>query len=208
MPNSIEDKISLFTKVIIERIEIDCQRKQKKMMEYYENRKTSIINEYEERKRNALEKAKKDAETKKQQLILKNRSDMHLSILKKKQEFSERLTDEVKSKIESFIATEEYTNFLEKAIKQVLTRFSKSQYVSFNFSKNDIKKRQEIILKTIKSVRDENTFQINGVDDLIGGVFVKSGDGRMEIDFTINTILEESDKLIGEVLSSRLSKEL
>ncbi|HKK83121.1 MAG TPA: V-type ATP synthase subunit E, partial [Atribacterota bacterium] len=187
---------------------IDCQRKQKKMMEYYENRKTSIINEYEERKRNALEKAKKDAETKKQQLILKNRSDMHLSILKKKQEFSERLTDEVKSKIESFIATEEYTNFLEKAIKQVLTRFSKSQYVSFNFSKNDIKKRQEIILKTIKSVRDENTFQINGVDDLIGGVFVKSGDGRMEIDFTINTILEESDKLIGEVLSSRLSKEL
>jgi len=208
MPNSIEDKISLFTKVIIERIEIDCQRKQKKMMEYYENRKTSIINEYEERKRNALEKAKKDAETKKQQLILKNRSDMHLSILKKKQEFSERLTDEVKSKIESFIATEEYTNFLEKAIKQVLTRFSKSQYVSFNFSKNDIKNRQEIILKTIKSVRDENTFQINGVDDLIGGVFVKSGDGRMEIDFTINTILEESDKLIGEVLSSRLSKEL
>jgi len=208
MPNSIEDKISLFTKVIIERIEIDCQRKQKKMMEYYENRKTSIINEYEERKRNALEKAKKDAETKKQQLILKNRSDMHLSILKKKQEFSKRLTDEVKSKIESFIATEEYTNFLEKAIKQVLTRFSKSQYVSFNFSKNDIKNRQEIILKTIKSVRDENTFQINGVDDLIGGVFVKSGDGRMEIDFTINTILEESDKLIGEVLSSRLSKEL
>jgi len=208
MPNSIEDKISLFTKVIIERIEIDCQRKQKKMMEYYENRKTSIINEYEERKRNALEKAKKDAETKKQQLILKNRSDMHLSILKKKQEFSKRLTDEVKSRIKSFMITEEYTDFLEKAIKQVLTRFSKSQYVSFNFSKNDIKNRQEIILKTIKSVRDENTFQINGVDDLIGGVFVKSGDGRMEIDFTINTILEESDKLIGEVLSSRLSKEL
>ena len=208
MPNSIEDKISLFTKVIIERIEIDCQRKQKKMMEYYENRKTSIINEYEERKRNALEKAKKDAETKKQQLILKNRSDMHLSILKKKQEFSERLTDEVKSRIKSFIITEEYTDFLEKAIKQVLTRFSKSQYVSFNFSKNDIKNRQEIILKTIKSIRNENTFQINGVDDLIGGVFVKSGDGRMEIDFTINTILEESDKLIGEVLSSRLSKEL
>lgn len=208
MPNSIEDKISLFTKVIIERIELDCKRKQKKMMEYYENRKTSIINEYEERKRNALEKAKKDAETKKQQLILKNRSDMHLSILKKKQEFSERLTDEVKSKIKSFIVTEEYTDFLEQAIKQVLTRFSKSQYVTLNFSKNDIKNKQETILKTIKSVRNENTFQINGVDDLVGGVFVKSGDSRMEIDFTINTILEESDKLIGEVLSSRLNKEL
>jgi len=207
MPNSIEDKISLFTKVIIERIELDCKRKQSKLVDYYENRKKKITDEYEEQKRQILERVKKDAETKKQQLILKNRSDMHLSVLKKKQEFSERLTDKVKSRIKSFIVTEEYAEFLKKAIKQVLTIFSDSQFIIFNFSKKDIKNRQEIILKSIKSVRSENTFQIDGIDDLIGGVYVKSGDGRMEIDFTINTILEESDKLIGEVLSSRLSKE-
>jgi len=135
MPNSIEDKISLFTKVIIERIELDCKRKQSKLVDYYENRKKKITDEYEEQKRQILERVKKDAETKKQQLILKNRSDMHLSVLKKKQEFSERLTDKVKSRIKSFIVTEEYAEFLKKAIKQVLTIFSDSQFIIFNFSK-------------------------------------------------------------------------
>ncbi len=207
MPGTIEDKISLFTKVIIERIELDFQQKQKKLVEYHESRKKTIINDNEERKRTAVERVTKDAETKKQQLILKTRSAMHLAVLKKRKEFTERVTDEVKIRVRAFIGTEEYAEFLKKAIKQVLSRFSDDQFVCFNFSRNDIENRQEMILKTIKSVRNEDTYKIDAVEHLIGGVFVKSGDGRLEIDFTVNTILEESNKLIGEILSSWLNKE-
>jgi len=207
MPYSIEDKISLFTKVIIERIELDCEKKQKKLVEYHENRKNAIINDYKERKRTALEKAAKDAETKKQQLILKSRSAMHLTVLKKRQEFTERVTEEVKRKVSAFVNTEEYGIFLAEAIKKVLARFSADEFIYVNFSRNDIKNRTGMIVKTIKSYRNEDTYQIDTADNLIGGVLVKSGDGRLEVDFTVNTILEESDKLIGEVLSSRLNKE-
>ncbi|RQV98751.1 MAG: H(+)-transporting ATPase [Calditrichaeota bacterium] len=207
MPNTIEDKISLFTKVIIERIELDCEKKQKKLVEYHENRKNAMINDVEERKRTALERAIKDAQTKKQQLILKTRSAMHLAVLQKRQEFSERVTKEVKRKVSAFVNTEEYGKFLAKAIKQVLARFSENQFIHCNFSRNDFKNRQELIAKTIQSCRKEGTYQMDAADHLIGGVFIKSGDGRLEVDFTINTMLEESDKLIGEVLSSRLNKE-
>jgi len=96
MSNSIEDKISLFTKVIIERIELDCKQKEKKVAEYFENRKAKIINEQEEQKSNSVEKATKAAESKKQRLILKTQSDLHLDVLKKKREFTERLTDEAR----------------------------------------------------------------------------------------------------------------
>lgn len=207
MPNSIEDKVSLFTKVIIERIELDYKQKKSKLAEYYENRKDGITNEHEEKKKQAVEKAEKEAERKRQQLILKTQSDMHLAVLKKRREFTERLTKEVKKRIRAFVTTDEYTEFLKKAIKQVLSKFNKDQLITLNFSKDDVQNREEMILKTIESVRSKETFQIDAVDDLIGGVFVKSGDGWMEVDFTINDILEESDKLIGEVLSSRLNKE-
>jgi len=40
----------------------------------------------------------------------------------------------------------------------------------------------------------------------MGGVFAKSGDGRLEIDFTVNSIMEDSKKLIGEYLSSWLNE--
>jgi V/A-type H+-transporting ATPase subunit E len=207
MSSTIEDKISLFTKVVIERIELDFQQKQKKQVEYYESRKTTLIKDNEERKRTAVVIATKDAETKKQQMILKTRSAMHLAVLKKRQEFVERIMDEVKKRTRVFIGTVEYVDFLMEAIKQVLFKFSDGQLVSFSFSRNDIENNREVILNTIKSFRDEATYKIEAVDSLIGGVFVKSGDGRLEIDFTINTILEESNKLVGEILSSWLNKE-
>jgi len=207
MSGTIEDKISLFTKVVIERIELDFQQKQKKLVEYYENRKTEMIKENEEKKGNSVTRAKKDAETKKQQIILKTRSAMHLAVLKKKQEFAERIMDEVKKKTRAFIGTAEYVEFLKEAIKQVLSKFSNDQFVSFSFSRDDIENKREVILQTIKSFRNEATYKIKVVDSLIGGVFVKSGDVRLEIDFTINTILEESNKQAGEILSSWLNKE-
>jgi V/A-type H+/Na+-transporting ATPase subunit E len=207
MSNSIEDKISLFTKVIIERIELDCKQKEKKVVEYFENRKAKIINEQEEKKNNSLEKATKAAESKKQRLILKTQSDLHLAVLKKKREFTERLTGEVKRRIRDFISTEEYEEFLRKAIKEVLSKISEKQFIILKFSEDDIKHRQKMILESINAYRDEKTYKIETDESLIGGIFVKSGDKRLEIDFTINTILEESDKLIGEVLSSRLNKE-
>ena len=207
MSGTIEDKISLFTKVVIERIELDFQQKQKKLVEYYENRKTEMIKENEERKGNVVTRAIKDAESKKQQIILKTRSAMHLAVLKKKQEFAERITDEVKKKTRAFIGTAEYVEFLKEAIKQVLSKFSNDQFVSFSFSRDDIENKREVILQTIKSFRNEATYKIEVVDNLIGGVFVESGDGRMEIDLTINTILEESNKQAGEILSSWLNRE-
>ncbi|HER24640.1 MAG TPA: H(+)-transporting ATPase [Candidatus Atribacteria bacterium] len=207
MSGTIEDKISLFTKVVIERIELDFQQKQKKLVEYYENRKTEMIKENEERKENSITRAKKDAENKKQQTILKTRSAMHLAVLKKRQEFAERIMNEVKKKIRAFIGTAEYVGFLEEAIKQILSKFSNDQFVIFSFSKDDIENKREVILQAIKSFRNEATYKIEVVDNLIGGVFVESGDGRMEIDLTVNTILEESNKQAGEILSSWLNRE-
>ena len=207
MSSTIEDKISLFTKVVIEKIELDFQQKQKKLVEYYESRKTTIIKDNEERKKTVVARATKDAETKKQQVILKTRSAMHLAVLKKRQEFADRIMDEVKKRTRAFVGTAEYVEFLKEAIKQVLSKFSADQFVNFSFSRDDLKNNQKVILSTIKSFRDEATYKIEVVDSLIGGVFVKSGDGRLEIDFTINTILKESNKLVGEILSSWLNKE-
>jgi len=206
MPNTIEDKISLFTKVIIEKIELDFQQKNTKLVKYYERRKSAIIKDNEERKKVVITRITKDVKTKKQQMILKAKSKMHLKVLKKKQEFIERIVEEIKKKTKTFIDTAEYIEFLKEAIKQVLSRFSKDQFVNFNFSRDDLRTNQKIILTTIKSFRDEDTYKIEADNSLIGGVFVKSENGRLEIDFTINSIMEDSKKLIGKYLSSWLNE--
>ncbi|GAB4114641.1 MAG: hypothetical protein Kow00103_08640 [Candidatus Caldatribacteriota bacterium] len=207
MSNTIEDKISIFTKVINERIEHDFQEKQKQLVDYYENRIKGLIKEYEEKKKADIEKIIKDEQSRKQGIISKNKSSMRLQILRKRQEFVEKIKKEVEKRIKDLVKSNEYNLFLEKAIKKVLVYFSEEKLVYLKFSKSDYQDKQETILKTIQALRSENTYKIEIDDHLLGGVFAKSDKGKLEVDFTINTILEENDKLIAQILFSYLSKE-
>jgi len=207
MSNTIEDKISLFTKVISEKIEHEFKEKQKKLIEYNENRIKRIINEYEEEKGKTIEKITKDEQNRKQRIILKTKSDLRLQILRKRQEFMERMEKEIKKRIGSFTHTPEYAIFLKDSLKKVLACFSEDKFVYFQFSKEDMENSQKMILETIQSFREENTYKIDLDNNLLGGVLAKSEDGQLEVDYTIDTILEESNKLIGLVLFSYLSEE-
>lgn len=207
MASTIEDKISLFTKVIIERIELDFQKKQKTLTENHENRLKNIIEDYEEKKKHTIEKITKESQRKKQHTILKTRSNMRLALLKKRKELIARVFKELKKQVGTLILTDRCDEFLVMAIKKVMVRFSDEQFIFFKFSKNDIEKRKELILNTVNSFREDGSYQLDIDDDLIGGVFVRSGDGRIEADFTVNTILEESHHLIGEVLFSWLDSD-
>ncbi len=206
MSDAIEDKISLFTKVILERIELDFQKKQNMLTENHKNREKNIIADYEEKKRQEIEKSIKDARIKKQHQILKERTRVRLVQLKKKNELMDRVFKEVKNKVKTFLPSDEYSDFLKGAIEKILMRFSPEQFLYFKFSTHDMENRTEMILNTIDSVRGRDTYQIDAEKQLIGGLFVKSGDGLLEIDYTINTILDESHKIIGEVFSAYLDK--
>lgn len=206
MSDAIEDKISLFTKVILERIELDFQKKQNMLTENHKNREKNIIADYEEKKKQEIEKSIKDARIKKQHQILKERTRVRLVQLKKKNELMDRVFKEVKNKVKTFLPSDEYSDFLKRAIEKILMRFSPEQFLYFKFSTHDMENRTEMILNTINSVRGRDTYQIDAEKQLIGGLFVKSGDGLLEIDYTINTILDESHKIIGEVFSAYLDK--
>ena len=65
MPNTIDEKISLLTKIILERIEFDFKQKQTRLIDNHKNRIESIISEYEEKKRLTLEQVNKDAQSRK-----------------------------------------------------------------------------------------------------------------------------------------------
>lgn len=204
MPNTIEDKNSLFTKIIIERIEADFQRKQDILIENHGNRIKKIIDEYEEKKKREIDKATKEIQNRKQHLILKGKSNMRRALLKKRTELIEIVNTEVKKKVRVFMQSEEYSSFLIGAIDKVLAMCSEEQFIYIKFNKDDINNRGEIILDAVNSLRNKDSYQIDAENHLLGGVFVKSGDGRLEVDYTIDTILEDSQKIIGEVLSPYL----
>lgn len=206
MSDAIEDKISLFTKLIIERIENDFQNKKNILLENHKNRVKNIINDYEEKKRTAIDKVSKETGSRKQHLIFKTRSSMRLEVLKKRKELMERISEEIRERVKTFIKTDQYSDFLKEVIKKVSSKFTPDQFLYYKFSPHDVNNRSGMILNTIDSLKKKETYQIDTEAHLIGGLFVRERDGRLEIDYTINTILDESHKLIGEVLFSYLNR--
>jgi V/A-type H+-transporting ATPase subunit E len=78
--------------------------------------------------------------------------------------------------------------------------------VIYRFSARDVEKNGREIADFIKTLRSEDSFRIEKCDDMVGGVFARSGDGRVEVDYTVNTTIEESRRLVGELISQRLGE--
>lgn len=203
---TLEDKINLFTKVIFDRLESEYEARRQRLLDQYEQEKAGITGEYEKRKEETIEEVKREAEIKKQRMISKALSDRHLSLLKKRQELVDRIMDEVKRQAGNFIETPAYGDFLKKAVSEVTCRFTPGQFVIYRFSARDVEKNGREIADFIKTLRSEDSFRIEKCDDMVGGVFARSGDGRVEVDYTVNTTIEESRRLVGELISQRLGE--
>ncbi len=187
-----------------ERIDGEFRRRRDALIQHYEKEKASVSANYQKKLEQSIQIATKNAEIERQNIVSKAISDGRILILKRRQDFMERLIDLVKLRAKQFVKTEEYKDFLGRAVKQVSKNFDPDQIVVYNFTGRDLGAYHDFILDLIKKLRDRNNFQIaEGGDDMIGGVFALSGDGRMEADYTINTTIEESRPVIGRLLSSR-----
>lgn len=204
LSTSIEDKIALFSKVIFERIDDEFRQRRDVLLQHYEKEKASVNAEYQKKLNQAIQTVTKNAEIERHNIVSKAISAGRISILRRRQEFMERLIDLVKLRAKQFVKTEEYKDFLGWAVDQVSKNFDPDQMVIYNFTGRDLGSYNDFIFDSIKKLRYKNNFQIaEGGDDMIGGVFALSGDGRMEVDYTINTTIEESRPVIGRLLSSR-----
>jgi V/A-type H+-transporting ATPase subunit E len=202
---SLEDKIELFSKLIFEKIDIEYREKREEILKRYESEKASLIEHYQNKLIKSLQEAKKKAELEREHMVSKAVSDGRMSILKKRREIMEKLMEQIKSKAIQFTQTKGYKDFLRYAIEQVSKKIERDQIVIYNFTKRDLKFHRDYIFELIKRSNNKNNFQVAGSgDDMVGGVFALSGDGRIEVDFTINTTIEESRPIIGRLLSSRL----
>ncbi len=202
MSTTINDKISVFTKVLVERIENRYQERRSKIIEHYETERQKIIGQYEKNIKESVFKAEKDAKIKRQQMVSRARTAQYLELLKKRRYFADVIMEDIRAHAKEFVETNDYKPFLKKTIIEVAEHFSNGQFIVFGFTKSDLENHGTFILDCLKSVKKPEDFKIEmASEEMIGGVFAISIDGKMEIDYSINTIIQESRSSVGQLLS-------
>jgi len=208
MSTTIEDKITLFTKVLLERVEHEFEEKRKKIIEEYEQQEKQLAEEYRHKSKSALDDAVKEANLKKRQIESKTLSECRLMIIKKRQEFIDRIMEEAKKKSWKLLDTPAYAGFLKNAVKQATLRLAEQDEAVYCLTKHDMAKFKKEITELIKQLRQGKAFRLEeGGDEMIGGVFVESGNGHIQINCTIASSIEESRQFIGQLLAQRLAWE-
>jgi len=208
MSTTIEDKITLFTKVLLERVEHEFEEKRKKIIEEYEQQEKKLAEEYRQKSKSALEEAVKEAKLKKRQMESKALSECRLMIIKKRQEFIDRIVEESKRRVRGMLDGPTYESFLKNAVEQVTHRLTEQDEIVYILTPHDMAKFGAEIAELVKQLRQGKNFRLEeGNDEMIGGVFVESGDGHIQVNCTIASSIDEKRQFIGQLLARELARE-
>lgn len=202
MSTTIEDKISLFAKVLFERIEEDYERERNNIVVHYEEEIKRITEEYENKKAEYINNAIKEAELKKQRIISKALTDKKQDVLKKKQELMEKLIADILRKVEEFLSRDEYGDFLLNTMLEIKSKFPENEKIIVNLSEEDFKNYSDYLRTRI----DENIQLRISNEEIRGGIIAESGDGRIKIDLSVSSLLEEGKSLLAQLLFTKLGE--
>lgn len=181
---------------IIEQIKKDSEKEIKQVLSEAEKQRKEILakakKEAENEAKKILENGKKTIENKKKIQISKAKQESKKQIIKAKEKIIEECFIKAQQKL-SQIKGKEYENLLKKLIKKGIEKLGKNC---------DVLISREIDKKIV----EQHGLKISGRTDAPGGVILKSADGRVTLDYTLDGILNrEKQKIrikVGKLLFS------
>lgn len=204
---SVEDKIELFRNVIIKEIEEAVNEDRLKANESFEQEKSRLLAEVQAKRDLMVKEAVKKAEKEKQQLIAKARSSAYHRLLDSKQQFIGELTEQLMEKAAGYTGEEAYKDYLSKSLDKAAGVFEDSTSVQLYFTKKDLEALSGFIEKKLSEggLKDKCSLKAEG-SNILGGFYAEDGNGKIQVDYTLISLIKENQELVGNYISCRFDE--
>lgn len=198
---TVEEKLNTFSKMIIGK---EKSNRDKKLLDI-SNKNDEIIEKHKKMlslKREEIIKNKiKEANIKANEMISMVNNDRKNEILHKKKEYMNILIKDIWDKTLQFVEGEDYKEYLLSLIDKIINALDDNMTIYLN--QRDISKYDS----NIKNVIYNKNITIKpAIEDMIGGGIGISEDGRIRIDLTLKSIIDDNKDYIGQVLYTALEK--
>jgi V/A-type H+-transporting ATPase subunit E len=152
-----------------------------------------------------VEAARKQAENLKRQIIGSARLASRNQELVTIESAVNKAFEEAKKKLQASSGTESYKDLLKKMVEESISAVGGSNPVNIESNKNDA----EIVRKAVSELRDTGKMQQQAevsdqYIDVLGGIRVKSSDGTMTYDNTLDSRIERLKPLIRKNIAQML----
>lgn len=201
---TIEDKLDTFYKLVFKEEEARC----KEILEELEMKNKNLIElkkmELQEKKEETIKRKSMLAETQKNEMISKATQDNRRKILSKSEELLEDVIKSLKEKVEQFVLSNDYENYILEKIKNV-TKDVDEKEIIISITDRDKSRLQDSIIK-IGEGNDKSISLDMAKIDIIGGFILSDKTRTYNLDNSFKTIIEENRYSIGKRLHSSLEE--
>lgn len=205
MAVSIENKIELFRKIIFSDIENNSSNKKQKLLECFEAEKVRLRKDTEQKKQKIINEEVSKAEKDKKQILAKANAEQYHRALLKNQEFTEEMIRLVKKEASKYIRSEEYKDYIRDNLIKAEKLMEQSKFAYYYFTKTDMETLGSFINSSIASIRSEGTYTVKEAEPgIIGGFLMEDEDKLIQVNYTLQSLIEENRELIGSNISLRL----
>ncbi|MBK5242768.1 V-type ATP synthase subunit E [Clostridium sp.] len=193
---TIEDKISLFSKIIYDKVNEEKNEKVEALNSEIEKKLDVEKEKIDELRRNLQIEVTKKSNSKANGIVAKERLNKHREILFLKDKLICDTLENVRKKLVQFVGLPEYKLYFINALQKTLKEIDKGNYYIVVL-KRDNEKFNSDIQAVISEYHNLNVKILISEVDFIGGVVVKDFEGKFKIDNSIESKLQDSKELIG-----------
>jgi len=196
MTTTIEDKISLFSKIIYDKVNEEKEERLEAFRIESEKRINVENEKIEVLRRNLQREVEKKSNIKANRIVAKERLNKQREILSLKDKLIKQTLEDVHKKLVEFVCVDEYKPYFLTMLQSSLKGIDKGSYYII-ILKSDYDKFQseiEIVLKEYTN----GTIEIKiSEEDFIGGLILEDIEGKFKIDNSIYSKLQECKEKIG-----------
>jgi V/A-type H+-transporting ATPase subunit E len=193
---TIEDKISLFSKIIYDKV---TEEKEERIEAFNKEAEKKINIEKEkiaELRRDLQREVAKKANIKANEIVAKEKLKKQREVLFLKDKLISDALANVHEKLAEFVCSPEYKSYFIGTLQKALKEVSKGNYYIIVLKRDYQKFQNEI--EVIGSEYCDGNVEIKiSEEDFIGGLILKDFEGKFKIDNSIASALQESKEIIG-----------
>ena len=193
---TIEDKISLFSKIIYDKLN---EEKEERLIAYNDEAVKQINMEkqsIEELRKNLQREVTKRSNIKANEIVAKEKLNKQREVLTLKGNVIKVTLEEIKERLIVFVESEEYKEYFANLFQDILKEVKEGSYYAIVLSRDYERFIKEI--KDLVSLYPNKKIQIKlSEEDFIGGIILKDVEGKFKIDHSLYSKLQDSEELIG-----------
>ena len=193
---TIEDKISLFSKIIYDKVNEEKEEKLEAFSFEAEKRIKAEKEKIDELRKSLQIEVQKKSNIRANEIVAKEKLNKQRDVLLLKDKLIKDALEDVKEKLVKFVSSAEYKQYFVNTLRRTLKGIDKGSYYILVL-KRDYEKFQSEIEVIGDEYRDLHTKIRISEEDFIGGLILEDFEGKFKIDNSIYSKLQESKEIIG-----------